>query len=99
MEAYGTHIIAELSECTNIHFYDDMNRLQEMMKECVEQAGLRSLGTHAHKFDPQGISAMVILQESHFSVHIFPEIGYAALDCYTCGKQNEESAHIAAQLF
>jgi S-adenosylmethionine decarboxylase len=99
LDAYGTHIVCELSDCRFAGHYDDLENIQTLLAKCATEAGLKSLGTHAHKFDPQGISALVILEESHMSVHLFPEIGYAAFDVYTCGQQNEGPAHVAARLF
>ena len=38
-----------------------------------------------HKFAPQGVSGVVIISESHLTIHSFPEHGYASIDVYTCG--------------
>lgn len=38
-----------------------------------------------HKFSPQGVSGVVIISESHLSIHTWPELGYAAIDVFTCG--------------
>ena len=37
-------------------------------------------------FEPQGATVLVLLSESHISIHTYPERGFAALDCYTCGE-------------
>jgi S-adenosylmethionine decarboxylase len=97
--AFGTHVISELSECKNIHYYDNLKNLKRMMQDCVKQAGLTCLKVHAHKFEPQGISGVAILQESHLSAHIWPEKRYVALDVYTCGIENESRAYKAAEIF
>lgn len=97
--AFGTHVICELSDCRRIAKYDNLDRLKELIAYCVREAGLTCLSVHAHKFEPQGISGLAILQESHLSVHVWPELGYAALDVYTCGKENEEKAFKAARHF
>ena len=39
-----------------------------------------------HKFDPIGVTAIVMISESHLSVHTWPEHGYAAMDIFTCSK-------------
>jgi len=38
-----------------------------------------------HKFSPQGVSGVVVISESHLAVHTWPELGYAAVDVFTCG--------------
>lgn len=40
-----------------------------------------------HKFSPQGISGVVVISESHLAVHTWPELGYAAVDVFTCGDR------------
>ena len=38
------------------------------------------------QFEPQGATVLVMLSESHLSIHTYPERGFAAIDCYTCGE-------------
>ncbi len=38
-----------------------------------------------HKFSPQGVSGVVVISESHLAIHTWPELGYAAIDVFTCG--------------
>jgi S-adenosylmethionine decarboxylase proenzyme len=46
-----------------------------------------------HRFSPQGVSGVVVVEESHLSIHTWPEYGYAAVDFFTCGEGLPESAH------
>ncbi|MTV48730.1 adenosylmethionine decarboxylase [Heliobacillus mobilis] len=57
---------------------------QEMIK-AAETAGATVLSSQKKQFDPQGATVLVLLSESHISIHTYPEKGFAALDCYTCG--------------
>jgi S-adenosylmethionine decarboxylase len=50
------------------------------------------LGTQFHQFEPHGVSAMVFIAESHFSIHTWPEDGYAACDLLTCGTMFPDRA-------
>ncbi len=43
------------------------------------------LGVTEHRFEPQGVSVVVVIAESHVSIHTWPEHGYAAVDVFTCG--------------
>jgi S-adenosylmethionine decarboxylase len=85
LETFGKHVIAELWECQNIKEYDDEIKLKALLSECALLSNATILSISTHKFEPQGISGLVYLAESHFSVHTFPEHSYAAVDFYTCG--------------
>ncbi len=60
--------------------------LQAHMVEAAEACGATVLSVQAKQFDPQGATVLVLLSESHLSIHTYPERGFAALDCYTCGE-------------
>ena len=47
--------------------------------------GATVVSSHFHQFSPYGISGVVIIQESHLTLHTWPEYGYAAVDVFTCG--------------
>lgn len=56
------------------------------MVEAAEACGATVLSVQAKQFEPQGATVLVMLSESHLSIHTYPERGFAALDCYTCGE-------------
>lgn len=64
---------------------NDLKWLEEEMKEASLICGATILSVQAKKFEPQGVTILVMLSESHLSIHTYPEKGFAALDCYTCG--------------
>ncbi len=85
----GKHIIAE------VYFEDpsilsDDKKLVEAMEEASVRGGMTVITSSSHKFTPHGATAIVMLSESHVSIHTWPEYGYAALDIYTCGKNPEK---------
>jgi S-adenosylmethionine decarboxylase len=51
----------------------------------VQRAGATLLQLISHRFDPQGVTGLALLAESHLSIHTWPESGYAAVDVFTCG--------------
>jgi S-adenosylmethionine decarboxylase len=59
--------------------------LQQQMVEAAEACGATVLSVQAKQFDPQGATVLVLLSESHLSIHTYPERNFAAIDCYTCG--------------
>lgn len=63
------------------------------MRRASEAAGASVIGALFHRLAPQGVSGVVVLEESHFSLHTWPEFGYAAVDLFTCGDCRPDEAH------
>lgn len=68
---------------------DDIEFLENCMKKAAEAGNLNILDSKSHRFEPHGVSTILILQESHFSIHTWPEFGYIAIDIFTCGKEGD----------
>ncbi len=79
----GEHYIIELYECDH-HILDDLQEVTTTMLEAARLAGATIIDERFHKFSPQGVSGVVVIAESHLSIHTWPELGYAALDLFTC---------------
>lgn len=84
MDTMGRHVIAELWGC-NIDLLNDMERLEKTFVNAALKAGAEIREVAFHKFAPMGVSGVVIISESHLTIHSFPEHGYASIDVYTCG--------------
>lgn len=84
MKALGRHILAEMYDC-DVNILNDPARVREIMITAALEAGAEVRGDSFHQFDPYGISGVVIISESHLTVHTWPEYGYAAIDVFTCG--------------
>lgn len=80
----GTHLIVELAGCNQEALNDEVF-LREKLREAAQTAGTTILSVHSHKFTPAGVTAFALLAESHISIHTWPELGYAAVDAFTCG--------------
>jgi len=80
----GKHCILELYGCNPARL-DDEAFLRSMITTAVQQAGATLLNLISHHFEPQGVTALALLAESHLSIHTWPESGYAAVDVFTCG--------------
>lgn len=83
--AIGRHLIADFYYC-EAAFLDDPAALELEMVGAARQAGAEVRQTSFYRFDPGGVSGVVIISESHLAIHTYPEHGYAALDCFTCGR-------------
>jgi S-adenosylmethionine decarboxylase len=65
---------------------NDSEWLQAQLVEAAEVSGATVLSVQSKQFEPQGATVLVLLSESHLSIHTYPERGFAAIDCYTCGE-------------
>ncbi|MGP4080695.1 adenosylmethionine decarboxylase [Pseudalkalibacillus sp. R45] len=86
MDTVGRHLIMELWFCNNERL-DDMTFIENVFVEAALKAGSEIREVSFHKFAPQGVSGVVIISESHLTIHSFPEHGYASIDIYTCGTE------------
>lgn len=81
----GEHYIIELFECNGAAL-DDLEKVKGTLLQAANIAGATILDDKFHKFAPQGVSGVVVIAESHLSIHTWPELGYAALDLFTCSR-------------
>ena len=95
MNALGKHLLLELKDC-NKEVLNDVGFLKGALITAAGEAGAIVLGESFHRFNPQGVSGVVIIAESHLCIHTWPEYGYAAVDIFTCGNsvQPEKAAEI-----
>ena len=80
----GTHISADFWHGENIA---SSKRLEFLLIQSSKAAHSAPLKVVSHRFSPHGITGVVLLSESHISIHTWPEIGYTAVDIFTCGKK------------
>lgn len=84
METMGRHVISELWGC-DFDKLNSMPLIEQIFVEAALKSGAEIREVAFHKFAPQGVSGVVIISESHLTIHSFPEHGYASIDVYTCG--------------
>ena len=80
----GKHCILELYSCDNTKLNDEAF-LRTSITTAAKRAGATLLNLITHRFEPQGVTGLALLAESHISIHTWPESGYAAVDVFTCG--------------
>lgn len=92
MNALGRHLLVELHDCDK-EALNDLDLIRDVMLKAAVDCGAVVLGSSFHHFNPQGVSGVVVIAESHLSIHTWPEFGYAAVDVFTCGTSvNPEKA-------
>ncbi|WP_409302106.1 adenosylmethionine decarboxylase [Peribacillus sp. SCS-155] len=84
METMGRHVISELWGC-DVGKLNDVQLIEQIFVDAALKSGAEVREVTFHKFAPQGVSGVVIISESHLTIHSFPEHGYASIDVYTCG--------------
>jgi len=92
MKALGRHLIVEMEGCN-----DSINQpgaVRRAMMEAVQAAQATLLNLYIHTFNPQGVTGVAVLAESHLAVHTWPEYGYAAVDVFTCGQTADPEAAV-----
>jgi S-adenosylmethionine decarboxylase len=90
----GRHLILDLYDCDH-DILDDYDELQRLLEASLVMANATILRIFGEKFQPQGVTLLALLAESHASIHTWPEIGYCAIDLYTCGDTTQ--THRAAE--
>ncbi len=85
MKALGNHLLIELYDC-NEEIINSHSRVESLLKEAARISGATIVESVFHKFNPHGVSGVVVIAESHLTIHTWPEYGYCALDIFTCGE-------------
>jgi len=86
LRALGRHVLAEFHGCP-FEVLNDLKKVEGMMVRAALEAGAEVREFVFHKFSPQGVSGVVVISESHLAIHTWPELGYAAVDVFTCGDK------------
>lgn len=87
MRTIGRHLTVDMYGCS----FDNLNNLEfikSAILAAVKEANMTLLDMSCHKFEPQGLTAIALLGQSHMSIHTYPELNYAAVDIFTCGEQS-----------
>ncbi|GIP54992.1 MULTISPECIES: adenosylmethionine decarboxylase [Paenibacillus] len=82
---FGRHVAVD-TWGVDFEVLNNADLLQAHMVEAAEACGATVMSVQARQFEPQGATVLVLLSESHLSIHTYPERGFAAIDCYTCGE-------------
>jgi S-adenosylmethionine decarboxylase len=86
MSALGRHVLAEVYGC-DFDAINDIKKVEDVMVKGALEAGAEVREVAFHKFSPQGVSGVVVISESHLAIHTWPELGYCAVDVFTCGER------------
>ena len=82
------HILFTLKGCSE-EFLDDEEFVRDVLYNASKKCQSTLLALHSHKFEPQGVTVVAMLAESHISIHTWPENGMAVCDIFTCGDHTK----------
>lgn len=78
------HVLFTLKNCSAV-LLDDEKFVKDVVLYAAKECNSTLLAINSHKFDPQGVTCVAMLAESHISIHTWPELGMAVCDIFTCG--------------
>jgi len=93
VDTVGHHYIVEGSGC-NPDVISRVEQVEQVLVRAAEVADVQIWSISFHRFRPMGVSGVVVISESHLSVHTWPEVGYVALDIFTCGDRAKPEAAV-----
>jgi len=88
MDCKGEHLLLTLKVDEKIIDLEDTKRLKNILLNAIEESGATVLESVEHHFEPQGYSVVVLIAESHASIHTWPEANCLMVDYFTCGEIN-----------
>ena len=91
MAALGKHLLLELMDCDH-ELLNDVEYLREVLSDVARRIGATVIKDSFYQFTPQGVSGVVIIAESHVSIHTWPEHNFAA----DLGAESVQSIELVA---
>ncbi|MDO5091069.1 MAG: adenosylmethionine decarboxylase [Cardiobacteriaceae bacterium] len=88
----GNHGLLDLYDC-DAALLADAARLEQLLRDAAHAAGAQILAARFHPFgEGQGVTGVLLLAESHISIHSWPEHRFAAIDIFLCGQLELDAA-------
>ena len=87
----GKHAIIDLSGC-NPELIGNNAFIQEILCQAAQIANITIVGELERHFEPSGYTAILLLEESHLSIHTWPEYNYVSVDLYSCNLDTDFEA-------
>ena len=85
MSKMGKHLLIDFYD-VSFYLLNHRKNLEKIMISAVEDGKMEILNVFSHSFPIQGVTVLISLAESHFSLHTWPEKGCASVDIFTCGS-------------
>ena len=82
-KALGRHMLLELYDCP-LEILNNIQQIEDILVNVVDRVNATLISKSFHQFSPYGVSGVVVIAESHITIHTWPEHKYAAIDVFTC---------------
>jgi len=89
----GKHLVCDIKDIQNKNALGNKEMLIHLLDSICVKYNFTILGKLEHEFEPEGISLVYLLSESHLTIHTFPEKSYIALDLYTCREYKDNTVY------
>jgi S-adenosylmethionine decarboxylase proenzyme len=86
------HLLIEFTRCQRARL-NDLPYIEQLMQQAATAAQTTVLASIFHPFQPQGVTGLLVIAQSHLSIHTWPQFAYASVDFYTCGTGLPEQAY------
>jgi len=86
MPSLTRHLLAEYYGCVP-EILDDVERIREILVVAAERSRSTVFDVNLHHFEPQGISGVAIIGESHAAIHTWPEYAFATIEIFVCTEE------------
>ena len=83
MKSLATHLLIELYDC-NPKILNDSNQVKDIFINAAKKGKATIVNDLFHEFSPHGLTGVLVITESHLSIHTWPEFNYAAVDVFSC---------------
>ncbi|MGH7321405.1 MAG: adenosylmethionine decarboxylase [Candidatus Rokuibacteriota bacterium] len=91
LHSLGRHLLLELYDCSS-EILSSLETVKTALVEAAKRAEATIIDVVFHEFNPFGVSGVVVIAESHLSIHTWPEYRYAAVDIFSCGETLKPAA-------
>ena len=90
---FGDHYLVDLHGC-DADLIANVEPTEEALLRAARDCGSTIIEHHFHQFSPHGASGIILIAESHISVHTWPENGFVAVDIFTSGTRMQPQVAI-----
>ncbi len=88
---YGHHYLVELLGCDPSRI-QQVSTVEHVFLEAARISGATIVEHFFKQYEPEGVTGIILISESHFAIHTWPEDGFVALDIFTCGTMDSQAA-------
>ena len=86
MQVLGKHYLVEFTDC-DPNMISSVTTVKEILVEAAKLGNATIVDTRFQQFSPHGVSGAIIISESHFAIHTWPEFSHASFDLFTCSQK------------